>query len=72
MIAKTIYSKFYKNLPNHIYILGDKHIFTEYEKEMLAWGQVKIFMEMIKPKYKQAEFKNNMKFINEIIKGLKS
>ena len=71
MIAKTIQSKFFRKLPDHIFVNAEKIVFTENQKELLSWESTKTFMEFSKSNFKQLEYKTNIKFVNEQIKKLK-
>jgi hypothetical protein len=72
MVAQTIYSKFVKKIPEHIYLLGVKHEFSLIEIQVMAWNQTKTFMELNKSKFKQLEYKNNISYILENVKKLKA
>lgn len=71
MIAQTIYTKFLRTVPLHIYILGVKKELPDIERQILAWGLVKTFMEIHKKEFKQLEYKNNVSYILDNIKKLK-
>lgn len=72
MVAQTIFTKFLKKFPDHIYLLGVKHEFSDIEKQIHAWNQVKVFVDIHKRDFKQLEYKNNISFILDNIKKLKA
>jgi len=71
MIAQTIYNKFLRSVPLHIYMLGVKKEFSDFERQILAWGLTKTFMEIYKKEFKQLEYKNNITYILYNVKKLK-